>query len=58
MTRATKSKAGTPPGPTIPAVPPADVLGRITVPGNMINYGPRSGGWPDTERRHVITNRD
>ena len=37
---------------------PADVLGRITVPGNTVNYGPRSGGWPDTERRHVITNRD
>ena len=29
MTRATKSKAGTPPAPTIPAIPPADVLGRL-----------------------------
>lgn len=37
---------------------PDDVLGRITVPGSRINYGTRSGGWPDTERRHVITNRD
>jgi len=29
MTRATKSKAGIPPAPTIPAIPPADVLGRL-----------------------------
>ena len=29
MTRAPKSKAGTPPAPTIPAIPPADVLGRL-----------------------------
>jgi hypothetical protein len=29
MTRATKSKPGTPPAPTIPAIPPADVLGRL-----------------------------
>ena len=37
---------------------PDDVLGRIVVPSTRINYGTRSGGWPDTERRHVITNRD
>jgi hypothetical protein len=29
MTRATKSKPGTPPAPTIPAIPQADVLGRL-----------------------------
>lgn len=29
MTRATKSKAGTPPAPTVPAIPPANVLGRL-----------------------------
>ena len=29
MTRATKSKPGTPPAPTIPAILPADVLGRL-----------------------------
>ena len=29
MTRATRSKARTPPAPTIPAIPPADVLGRL-----------------------------
>ena len=29
MTRATKPKAGSPPAPTIPAIPPADVLGRL-----------------------------
>ena len=29
MTRATKSRPGTPPAPTIPAIPPADVLGRL-----------------------------
>lgn len=37
---------------------PADVLGRIVVPSTRINYGTRSGGWPDTEHRHIITNRD
>ena len=37
---------------------PDDVLGRIVVPSTRINYGTRSGGWPDTERRHIITNRD
>ena len=29
MTRATKSRSGTSPAPTIPAIPPADVLGRL-----------------------------
>ena len=29
MTRKTKSKAGSPPAPTIPAIPAADVLGRL-----------------------------
>jgi hypothetical protein len=29
MTLATKSKPGTPPAPTIPAIPQADVLGRL-----------------------------
>jgi hypothetical protein len=29
MTRTTKAKAGTPPAPIIPAIPPADVLGRL-----------------------------
>ena len=29
MTRATKSKVGTPPAPIILAIPPADVLGRL-----------------------------
>src|SRR3954468_21051627 len=29
MTRATKPKAGQPPMPTIAAIPPADVLGRL-----------------------------
>ncbi|MBU8540641.1 hypothetical protein [Falsiroseomonas tokyonensis] len=30
MTRATKSKAGAPLAPTIPAIPPAEVLGRLS----------------------------
>ena len=29
MTRAPKHRAGTPPTPTVPAIPPADVLGRL-----------------------------
>ena len=29
MTRATKSRSGTSPAPTLPAIPPADVLGRL-----------------------------
>ena len=29
MTRPTKAKAATPPAPTIPAIPPADVLGPL-----------------------------